>query len=402
MSSREGIFLSMAVRNVRLHWFRSLLAAAGIFIGVIAIASLAIMGISISMLFSGLVTDVGDTIIITPHIAASSGDPFDPRNMLTSEITERQIRTIEQAVGTYQVIPMISDAGLLDTSDGGGYVTLYALRRDDIPELLVLEEGVYQRSAASGCLIGALLADEYDLKVGSRITLDNESIRVTGVVEERGMALDINPDYAIILTEAAYRSYGGRGEVSQVVVKTGDPLLTGPVKVSIDEAVNRREEIVDITDSRELLELFYETNDAISFFLLGMGAVALFVSGVSILNVMIISVDERTQEIGVMRSIGTRRGEVLRLFIYEALILGGAGSLAGGGVSAAIGSYISKAAWEALFGGLAAPSWTFLPPGGLLQLVFSMAFGVAVSLIAGAWPAWMAAQKNPVEALRYE
>ncbi len=316
----RAILYSLAVRNLERHKVRSGLATIGIIIGVIAVASLGIMGTSLSALVGGLVSDVSDTVLVTPHLAASSGDPFDPRNTLASRISDRDVALIEQAAGQNRVIPMIRTAERITVGDEGGYTPVYVLQADDIPFLLEKESGLYPQTTSSGVMVGSLLADEFDLHSGSRIEVGNESVRVVGIAAERGMGIDINPDYAVIVTDAWYAERHGEQEYSQVVVKVADLDEVEGVKAAIERQLNRREETVDVLDSREILEIYYQTFDAINVFLLGIGAVSLFVASVSILNVMIISVTERTREIGLMRSIGAERREVMAMFLYEALV----------------------------------------------------------------------------------
>lgn len=395
-------FIELAMRNLRRHKVRSVLATVGIIIGVVAIASLGIMGSSLSTLIGGMVSDVSDTVLVTPHLAASSGDPFDPRNTLTASISTRNVGLIEKAAGQHRVVPMIVASDRLRVRDTSGYVTIHAMPAADIPFLLEREAGLYPQGRSSGVMVGSLLADEFDLHPGSRIEVGGENIRVVGIAAERGMGIDINPDYAVIVTEDWYTERHGDQDYSQVIVKVSDLSAIEDVKASIDQQINRRREVVDVLDSREILEIYYETIDAMNIFLLGIGGVSLLVASVSILNVMIISVTERTAEIGLMRSIGARKREVLRMFLYESLILGILGSIIGGTISSVVAYYASASVGD-LFADFAVSGEAAIPISVVIGYVaFAMAFGIGTSVVAGFYPSWKAAQLNPIEALRYE
>jgi putative ABC transport system permease protein len=400
---KRRMLLDIALRNLRRHWVRSLLAMVGIIIGVIAIASLGILGNSITVLLGGLVSDVSDTILVTPHLAVSSGDPFDPRNTLPSTLTERDINEIRKAAGKHRVIPMIRTSEQVTIGGRTGFAPLYALESDDIPFLLDLEAGLYPKGSAAGVLMGALLADEFDVTTGKRLDLGNTSVRIVGIPVERGMAIDINPDYAVIVTQEWYTRSYGEENYNQVVIKVRDISEIDEVKEAIDQQLNRKDTRVDIRDSKEILEIYIQTLDAINILLIGIGAVSLFVASVSILNVMIISVTERTREIGVIRSIGTRRRAVMVMFLYEALVLGTGGSLIGGVISAGVGYAISVAVSEIGFAGFTASAeLSVFDPAVAGYIVFGMGFGVATSVIAGVYPAWKAASLKPIDALHYE
>jgi putative ABC transport system permease protein len=399
----RNFLFHIALRNLRRHWVRSLLAMVGIIIGVIAIASLGILGNSITILLGGLVSDVSDTILVTPHLAVSSGDPFDPRNSLPSTLSERDIEEIRRVAGQQRVIPMIRTSERVTVGDRTGFALLYAIESADIPFLLSLDSGLYPKGSSPGVVMGTLLADDFDLNAGKRIDLGNTSVRVVGIAAERGMAIDINPDYAVIVTQEWYAGEYGEENFNQVVIKVRDISEIDGVKEAIDQQLNRKETRVDIRDSKEILEIYVQSLDAINILLVGIGAVSLFVASVSILNVMIISVTERTREIGVVRSIGTRRRAVMLMFLYEALVLGIGGSLIGGVISAGVGYAISVAVAEFGFAGFtAAAELSVLDPGTIGYIVFGMLFGVGASVLAGIYPAWKAASLNPIDALHYE
>jgi len=379
-------FFDLARRNVSRHWLRSVLAVTGIAIGVVAIATLGIMGNSINLMFNDMVSDVGDTITVSP--ATRSG---------TTELTKRQVDDITRAVGANRAIPFATTFDSVTVGETKSGAMIYAIPAKDIPFLLGMEAGAYPKDTGSGCVIGKTLAEnskDTGLKLGARATIGNETLRVVGVLEERGMGFDINPDSAVIVPYSWYSNHYDKDTYDQVIVKVRDVNDLDAVKEAIEQKMNRRENVVTVMDTRGILKEVFAAVDSITVFLMGIGAVSLIVAGVSILNVMLMSVTERIKEIGVLRSIGTRRSEVMRMFIYEALILGLVGAAIGGVLSFGTGYMMT-----AVFSGN--PDY-FFNPTSLLYIVFGMAFGIGMSAVSGIYPAWKAAHLNPIQALRHE
>ncbi|MDY6931590.1 MAG: FtsX-like permease family protein, partial [Halobacteriota archaeon] len=162
----------------------------------------------------------------------------------------------------------------------------------------------------------------------------------------------------------------------------------------IEKTVNKREDIIMVLAMEALLEGINSFFNTLSTFLMGIGSISLIVAGVSILNVMLMSTTERTKEIGVMRAIGASKGEVLRMFILEALIISAAGSLIGGALSF-VGGYIINIII------LSRASYLFAP-SSFLYVFIGMGFGLVTGLIGGMYPAWRASQLRPIDALRFE
>jgi len=397
------MLFSFATRNLKRHWIRSMLSIIGIVIGVVAIASLGIMGNSINLLVANIITDVGDTVVITPHTAIGGTFAGDPRTAVDAAIPAREVEEIRRAANPHRTIPVLQGADEVEFGrDESGYAQIIGLAPEDIPVLLDIAEGQYPRQNQPGALVGTYLAREYGISPGSRITIGGESVRVAGVLAERGFAADINPDYAIVVTEGWYETHFGAGAgYSMVIVRVGDVAEIDTVKEAVESRLNRREEVVDIFDSREMLRQYEEIYEQITIFLLGIGGISLIVAAVNILNVMNISVAERIREIGVMRSIGILRRESLRMFLYEALVLGAVVSLVGGILSAASGYLISLAAVEVFTAGTSfGENFTVLDLSTAAYIVFGMAFGVGTSIAAGFYPAWRASQLSPIEAMR--
>jgi len=293
------------------------------------------------------------------------------------------------------VIPLYSGGDRIVIGGEIGAAQIYGMRPSEIPELLEIRDGVYLRGSTTA-LIGSSLADEYDLIVGSRVAIGDEEVRLRtiGILEERGVGFDINPDFAVVVSDAFYRDLYGDDDWSMVIVKVRDLNKIDTVRAAIDEQLNRREQVVNVLDTRAILETLIETFNRISTFTVAIGGISLVVAGVSIFNVMMMSVTERTREIGVIRSIGARQGEVLRMFIYESFILGFIGS-AIGGVLSFIGGYIAVIIM------LEDTSYLFVP-SSLVYILYGMAFGIGTSIVSGFYPAWKASHLNPIEALRHD
>ena len=158
--------------------------------------------------------------------------------------------------------------------------------------------------------------------------------------------------------------------------------------------MNLKEERIEIFEMKSILERIDEVFNQINMFLMAIAGISLLVAGVSILNIMLMSTIERTKEIGIMRAIGARRSVILKIFLLEAAILGVAGSVVGAILSIAGGYLITKL----IVGDVTAIFST-------TTIIFALegfSFGVFTALVSGLYPAWRAANLEPIEALRFE
>ena len=388
---QRSLFFDFATRNVRLHWFRSLLAVIGIVIGVVAIVSMGILGNSLVLAISDSLSTVGDSIIITPHAGGMGGMGIGGTDEMLSE---RKIEQVRRAVAPDITIPVYSGSARMSVGTEDTVGVVYGLKPDDIPVLLELDDGAYLKGS-SGAMAGAKFAEENDLKVGSRITIkDKGSLRVVGILKERGMGFDINPDYGIVVEDKWYQQAYGQQDYDMAIVKVRDLSRIEQTRETIEKQLNRRETVVDVIDTKAILETILTTFGQISTFTTAIGGISLIVAGVSILNIMMMSVTERIKEIGVLRSIGTQRSEVRSMFLYEALILGIIGSVIGGVLSVFGGYAISLLM-------LQTTKYLFVP-SSLIYVVYGVGFGIGTSLLSGLYPAWKASNLNPIDALRHE
>src|SRR5512133_1019710 len=325
------IFWEIAKRNIRIHLLRSFLAMLGIVIGVVAISSMGILGNSMVLSVSDSLRTVGDSVIVTPHAGGGSG--FGGGGGSTSlSLSEQDFQQIKRVSAPNVAIPVLQTSDRMKLGVGGDDLVamIYGLDSDDVPIMMNLKEGDYSRGS-SGCLVGATFAKDNNVKVGSRISMGTDgekgTLRVTGIIEERGRAFDVSTDSAIVVTQDWFDNAYNRNDYDKVVVKVKNPDDRQKIKEAIEKQMNRRDTTVDVMDTRKVMQTIFETFGQITTFVSAIGGISMIVAGVSILNIMMMSVTERIKEIGIMRSIGAQRKEVMSMFLYEAAILGVVGSV---------------------------------------------------------------------------
>jgi len=372
----------------------------GIVIGVVAISSMGILGNSMVLTVSDSLRTVGDSVIVTPHVGGNARGGFGGAGGSTTlTISEQEFEQIKRVSAPNVAIPVLQTSDRMKLGVGSDEIVapIYGLNPDDVPDFLKLQEGDYNRGN-SGCLVGSTFAKDNNIKVGSRISIGSDgnkgTLRVTGIIEERGMAFDVSTDSAIVVTKDWFDDAYNRTDYDKVVVKVKDLDNIASVKTAIENQLNRRDTTVDVMDTRKTMETLFQAFGQITTFVSAIGGISMLVAGVSILNIMMMSVTERIKEIGIMRSIGAQRKEVMSMFLYEALILGIVGSTIGGALSMMGGYLISTMM-------LQTTKYLFVP-SSLIQIAYGMSFGIIICLLCGIYPAWRAANLNPIDALRHE
>lgn len=372
------IYFEFAKRNLKRHTFRSVLAIVGIVIGVLAITALGILGNSVRLSASEQLHLIGNELVVYPY-----GD---------ATISEDHLEQIEKVAG--EAIPVMSGVDKVIFGDETALVAVYGLRSEDIPKLLENADGQYLKHGSSNCMVGSRLAADYELNVGERATLKAQKPRIVGILEERGIGFDINPDNAIIISDKLFTALYNASDYNLVVVRVEDLEELEETRKEIEARLNKKEQVVTVMEMKMIVEGIKSLFDTISLFLLGIGSISLVVAGVSILNVMMMSTVERTKEIGVMRAIGTSRSGILQMFLFESLILGAVGGVLGALFGFGIGYLVDVLILEEA-------SYLFTT-SSIAYIFLGVGFGIGTSVISGLYPAWRASKLKPIEALRYE
>ncbi len=396
----KDIFFDLSVRSVRLNFLRSLLASIGIVIGVVAISSMGMLGTNMQLIVKDQLTTGINTIAITPDVVRA-----EPGASVSSNtgITDIQLREIRDAAGINEVIPIDRTNTQFSIGSNDGRGSIYGLDPADIKNIMNVSEGSTIRGEGEA-IVGATIANRFNLKIGTRIKIGEPNIsvtrpvvRVVGILSSVGLSSSngINSDNAIIVSDTWYSNqFGGENVYDQVNVNLKDVSTLTEVENAIDKKVNRNKEVVRISDSSSRITSVSSTLSSLTTFILAIGSISLLVAATSIFNVMMMSVSERVQEIGILLSIGTEKGEIRRMFLYEAFILGIIGAVIGGIMSVIIGYSVVSAM-------IGNTSYFFLPES-LVYIPAGMLIGMIVCIVSGLYPAWRASNMDPIDALRNE
>lgn len=366
----------MAWRNLGRNRVRTALAALGILIGVVAIASLGMAGAALQY------TATQDLGTLTNEVTVSTGE-----DNLEDGLTQSQIRDIERVALNANVVPEKSNTTIISANGEDVQVSVTGLT--EASALYTAEEGDAPDRLNTGALLSREAADELGLELGDPVRYDRQLYRLRGILEsDQGFGPGGGNELVLPLSALADEEY-----YSTVTVVTQDGDAARKLAERIEAELNEPdEEIVSTFTPLSVQEDINSFLNTLNLALLGIGSISLVVANVAILNVMLMSTIERRGEIGVLRAVGVRRGEVLRMILAEAAFLGIAGGILGAGVSLAIGFVLH----QFIAGD---PMLVFAWPSSR-YLLYGMGFAIGASVLSGLYPAWKAANERPVDALR--
>jgi len=374
------MFFELARRNLERTKVRSALAIVGIMIGVMAISAIGIFGESLKSAVLENFKDVANEIVISPNY--QKGYRY---------LEEKDVEKVRKILGIENAIAVKSDYLLVELKNQRTYATVYGMKEDDVKAMFRAEKGNIELSR--GCVVGYSLAKMFEIKPGSKVSINGSDFKVVGILENAGIRYDINPNLAIIVSEDRFSELSTSG-YSNVFVKVRNIDDIPKISKEIERRLNTKEERVSVFEMKRILETIKRAFDQINLFLMAIAGVSLLVAGISILNIMLMSTIERTKEIGIMRAIGASRATVLKIFLLEALILGMLGS--------SVGSILSIAAGYGINYLILHETRFMFQFATLGYVLLGFSIGIATSVLSGLYPAWRASKLEPIEALRFE
>ena len=399
----------IALKNIRERKTRVFLTLLGIAIGIMAIVSLMSIGEGMEVAITEELSSLSDTIVVTIGVdvegAAPSGGGLTFANM--NYLTDRDIGGIQRIQGIKDISPILSSSGLIEYNNEMKGASLLGMNPYNMKAVfgidsLGLESGEFlQEGDQNKCLIGYNIAHEYfdsEITVGSRIKINNKKFFVSGIYKEEGMGFSTQTDDSIHLTESDFTQLTGQKNVSAALVRVYDVNDAETIASEIEMIINTNhgeDDIASVVTMSSILDSIKSVLSIIQTVLIAIAAIALIVASIGIMNTMLTSVMERTHEIGVMKAIGARNGDVMSIFLFEGMFISLLGGISGI-IIGVVGAQGFSMATAQSMGSMLQPVFT------IFSITLGLTVAVLVGMISSFYPAWKAAKMSPIEAVRYE
>ncbi|MDH3640941.1 MAG: ABC transporter permease [Gammaproteobacteria bacterium] len=396
--------LAIALQAIWRNKLRSFLTALGIIIGVASVVAMVHLGQSATRAVTQEIANIGSNLLFVmpgtsrrgPGGVRTPAGPFDIAD----------VATIRNEVTGVRVAPAVSKSATVVFGNANEAITVegttndyFEVRNHAIESGRGFEPGELQ-SGAAVCIIGATLIEEIYLgqePLGTTLRIDRTACRVIGVLQEKGSSMGQDRDKTILMPiKAVQRRLVGSLDVHVIYISALVDGTTGRIQDDVESLLRQRRHIradedddFNVRDTQDVAEALAQTTQTLTILLGAIAAVSLLVGGIGIMNIMLVSVTERTREIGIRLAIGARIPDVLTQFLVEAVVLSTFGGI--------IGLLLGVGGTWLVTSRLNMP---FIPAPEIMLLGFS--FSVLIGVVFGLIPARKAAALNPIDALRHE
>ena len=401
--------VSMAFKAIGANKVRAFLTMLGVIIGVMSVTVLIAIGQGTTASVTESISSMGTnllTVNISSRMPGFGGSRYNrnSRNAGSSKGTVilklDEILSLEQEESIAYVSPVASGsltvkAGSVNTSASiTGVLPAYAeiINQGVQSGRYIIDADVDNRSAV--CVIGPDLAEDLfgtTNVVGNTVHVNGRKFKIVGVLRNKGTSLSGSSDESLVLPFTLAQRMLESTAISTIYLSAADSNSVAAAQKAVERFLYKKyqnESTYSVMNQTEMLETASETSDTLSLMLGGVAGISLLVGGIGIMNIMLVSVTERTREIGIRKAIGAKRRNILLQFLIESVVISGMGGLLG-----LLLGYALMHVLETYMGMTLAAS----PAVAQLAIGFSMAVGV----IFGLYPANKASKLKPIEALHY-
>ena len=396
-----GATFLLALREIRRHLLRSFLTTLGIIIGVAAVITMVTLGRGLTANVQEDIAGLGSNVFIVfpDGVDDRQPAPFDDMDVLA---VERQIPGVINAAGSSQMPAVAFHNGQdWSTTVQGGDAAFFSAQSIKVVDGRGFSEQESDRGE-SVCILGPKVVDEIFVEgevLGETMRVGNVSCLVVGVIDERSNAVGGGQDADDVVfmpLKTVQRRFTGGTNIQFFVVKYDDSYTSASIQQQLIDLLRERRVIQEgeandfnIVDTADINETINNVTGTMTAVVTVIAAISLLVGGIGIMNIMLVSVTERTREIGIRLAIGALAKEVRMQFLTEAVVLCCFGGLLG--ILLALGLSMSLANAIDL-------PFLFDPVVNIVSFVFSAIMGV----IFGYYPAHRASKLDPIDALRHE
>jgi len=402
----------MAIDTLRANKLRSSLTILGVSVGVVTVIFMVSIIQGLNKAFADQIESLGSNTIFVSKFAPSFGRPPGPDEIHRKDLTMADADALRNEassiVGVSPIHRMIAAT------------MRYQEKQSDTPILLGVTpyyEFVHSQYVASGRFISDIDMQDrsnvviigvdvkqalfpYEDPVDKEVRINGNPYRIIGVMEPLGNFFGQSRDNSIFVPITTFDKYYPDRPFPEVVffviVRPRSRAFVKPAIDEITDILRRRRRVpigspddFGISSQDSLLDVYNQLTGATALVLTSISFVALMIGGIGVMNIMLVSVTERTKEIGVRKAVGATKMNILSQFLIEAVVLTAIGGLAGLAVGEVASLLMNKYS----------PLPAYVP---LWAIAIGVGISAAVGIVFGLWPAWKAARLNPIDALRWE